>query len=119
MADIQYTQMNQAFAEKTVASLLEKIRTRIEKERSADGFSFEAYYSIENPYAGGSAEKAYFDELLGTDTAKDPRYMDLFERMMRLLRDGLKNEGVKHFATLNCRFDLAKEDNFLLYVFVS
>lgn len=119
MTETKAHEMNMDFAEKATSKVLENIHQRVEKERSEDGFSFEAYYSIDIPYATGTDEYEYFDKLLGEGSLKNPNYLDLFEQMLKLFKAGLKKEGVKHFITLNCRFDRSLEDNFLLYTFIS
>ena len=107
--------MNKDFAAKIVEGAKAEIDAKNLKD-SRKGFGSETYYSIDIPYPAGSEQHAYFTTLLGSGSIKNPDYMDLFG----LVTDGLtKALGDRAFLTLNCRFDLNAEDNFLLYVFLS
>ena len=110
---------NEAFAEQVVTDAMDVIRERIEKEKAHGDLNTEVYYSIHNPFAEGTGEYTYVEELLGSGSGKDPAYIDLFDKLRGMLKEELDCEGVHSFLMLNCRFDKQYEDNFLLYALVS
>lgn len=111
--------INSRFAQDAVARAMQEIGGKIADERAKDGFDVEVYHTVAIPYAKGSEEQQYLEDLLGSGTAKDPNYIDLFEKMVSGMKQALRAEGVRYFLMLNCRFDPSLEDNFLLYVLVS
>ncbi len=112
-------QYNEQFAARAAEAALAVIEERVAKEKAQGDLNCEVYYSIQNPFAAGSAEHAYAEELLGKGSGRNPAYIDLFDKLRTRLKEALDSRGVHAFLMLNCRFDPQFEDNFLLYALVS
>ncbi len=111
--------LNRQFAAAVVKDALSIITPKLEARREAGEMSTETWYTVEIPFEKGSPAYVFYNEMLARGSMKDPNYIDLFGKVLARMKEGLANKCSRVFVTLNCRFDGACEDNFLLYVFTS
>ena len=111
--------LNGQFAAAVVKDALGVIIPKLEARREAGEMSTETWYTVEIPFEKGNPAYVFYDEMLTRGSMKDPNYIDLFGKILAGMKEGLADSCARAFVTLNCRFDGACEDNFLLYVFAS